>query len=86
VEQDDEPLIVAPPKPIDPALAATFRTPSADPPRQVPVMVGLAVAFRSIVEQLGFNLLPAAMLSLLTAALMIMGLGPRRRRGINLGA
>lgn len=48
-------------------------------------MVGLAVAFRSVVEQLGFNLLPAAMLSLLTAWLMILGLGPRRR-GTNLEA
>ena len=84
MQQDNEPLIVALPKPIDPALAVAFRAPSAEPPRQVPVMVGLGVAFRSIVEQLRFNLLPAAMLSLLTAALMIMGLGPRRRRGINL--
>ena len=39
-------------------------------------MVGLAVAFRkTLSSNWDSNLLPAAMLSLLTAALMIMGLG-----------
>jgi hypothetical protein len=68
----DDGLIVALPEPIDPALAVTCRP--------VPVMVGLSVGFRSVVEQFGINLLPALLLSALTAWLMMVGLEPRRRR------
>jgi hypothetical protein len=82
----DDGLIIALPEPIDPELAVRFRTPSAEPARQIPVMVGLGVAFRSVVEQLSINLLPAVILSALTAWLMMIGLGPRRRRGTNLEA
>lgn len=76
---EDDGLIVALPEPIDPALALAFRTPSAEPARRVPVMVGLSVGFRSVVEHLRINLLPALILSALTAWLMMLGLDPRRR-------
>ena len=74
-------LIVALPASMDPKLAVVFRTPSSQPTQRVPIMVGVGVAFRSMVEQLGFNPIPAAVLGLLTAWLMVMRLGPRRREG-----
>jgi hypothetical protein len=70
---------------MDPDLAVTFRTASSQRTPQFPIMVGVGVAFRSMVEQLGFNPIPAAILGLITAWLMMMRLGPRRRKGDELG-